>query len=314
MNTHLNTKRILIFLTFVIVVSWAVVLAVKQSGMMETNPTGGMMLANYIIITLPALANIFTRLVTKEGWGNLWLRPKIKRGWRFYLAAWLLPLLATVVGGGLFYLLFPQVFDPNLSQVRATFAPIPSLAAQPWLAFVVLLVQTMVMVMIINGIASMGEEFGWRAYLLQKLIILFAGPDGGAEATTGARRAALLVGLIWGVWHYPLFFLGSSLTFPFVLIYLVYTCSASVLLSWVALRSGSVWPASIGHGMLNGTSAFPMLMSNATANPLLGPGPTGLIGMLGYVILALMLLFSPKAFAGQKEVRAEEAQAAVGVY
>jgi membrane protease YdiL (CAAX protease family) len=318
MNTHLNTKRILIFLTFVIGVSWVVVLAVKQSGMMETNPTGGMMLANYIIITLPALANIFTRLVTKEGWGNLWLRPNFKHGWRFYLTAWLLPLLATIVGGGLFYLLFPQTFDPNLGQVRSAFATIPSLAAQPWLAFLILFVQTMVITMIINGIASMGEEFGWRAYLLQKLMALFAGPDGGAEGGkanpyTGARRAALLVGLIWGVWHYPLFFLGSALTFPFVLIYLVYTCSASVLLSWVALRSGSVWPASIGHGMLNGTSSFPTLMANATANPLLGPGPTGLIGMLGYVILALVLLFNPKAFLVNKEAHSEVVRPVVGV-
>ena len=133
MNTQLNTKRILIFLTFVIVLSWIVVLAVKWSGMIDTNPTGGMMLANYIIITLPALANVFTRVVTKEGWKNLWLRPNIKRGWHFYLAAWLLPLLATGVGGGLFFLFFSQAFDPGLSQVRAMFASIPSLAAQPWL-------------------------------------------------------------------------------------------------------------------------------------------------------------------------------------
>ena len=103
------------------------------------------------------------------------------------------------------------------------------------------------------------------------------------------------------MWHYPLFFLGSTLTFPFALIYLLYTCSASVLLSWVTLRSGSVWPASVGHGMLNGTSAFPTLMANATANSLLGPGPTGLVGMLGYVILALVLLFNPKAFAVGKK-------------
>ncbi len=112
MNT-LNTKRILIFIAFVIGVSWVVALAVRQSGMMETSPTGGMMLANTIIITLPALANIFTRLVTKEGWGNLWLRPNFKRGWRFYLAAWLLPLLAAVVGGGLFYLVPPSPLTPT---------------------------------------------------------------------------------------------------------------------------------------------------------------------------------------------------------
>ena len=313
MNTHLNTKRILIFLTFVIVASWAVVLAVKQSGMMETNPTGGMILANYIIITLPALANILTRLVTREGWGNLRLRPNLKRGWRFYLAAWLLPLLATIVGGGLFYLFSPQAFDSNLSQLRVTYAAVPSLANQPWLGLLILFIQTMLVAMLINAVASMGEEFGWRAYLLQKLMVLFAGPHGDPEAMTGARRAALLVGVIWGVWHYPLFFLGSSLTFPFVLIYLVYTCSASVLLSWVTLRSGSVWPASIGHGMLNGTSVFPTLMANATANPLLGPGPTGLVGMLGYVILALALLINPNAFTREKEARTEQARGVVSV-
>ncbi len=124
--------------------------------------------------------------------------------------------------------------------------------------------------------------------------------------SVGARRAALLVGLVWGVWHFPLFFLGSTLTFPFVLIYVVYTCSASVLLSWVTLRSGSVWPASIGHGMLNGTSAFPQLVSTASAQSLLGPGPTGLIGMLGYLILALVLLFNRKAFVIREEVKTEE--------
>jgi uncharacterized protein len=314
----MNTKRILIFLTFVIGVSWAVVLAVKQSGMMETNPTGGMMLANYIIITLPALANIFTRLVTREGWGNLRLRPNIKRGWRFYLAAWLLPLLATLVGGGLYYLFFPSAFDPNLNQVRVMFAPLPSLAEQPWLGFLILFAQTMFITMLINGVASMGEEFGWRAYLLQKLMVMFAETDGSAvdpkaNPNTGARRAALLVGLVWGIWHFPLFFLGSALTLPFVLIYVVYTCSASVLLSWVALRSGSVWPASLAHGLLNGTSVFPTILANATANPLLGPGPTGLVGMLGYVILALVLLFNPKAFNGKIEAHTEEARVVVGV-
>lgn len=297
----MNTKRILIFIAFVLVVSWAVVLVVKQSGMMDANPTGGMMIANYIIITLPALANIFTRLVTKEGWRNLKLRLNFKSGWKFYLAAWLLPLLATVVGGGLFYLISPQSFDPNLSQVQKAIAAVPGLAEQPWLAFAVIFVQTMLVTMLINGIASIGEEFGWRAYLLQKLMVLFSGSEDEAASLPsarmiGARRSALLVGLIWGVWHFPLFYLRSAFTFPFVLIYLVFTCSASVFLSWVALRSGSVWPASIGHGMVNGTSVFPTLLSNATANPLLGPGPTGLIGMLGYVILALVLLFNRKTF------------------
>ncbi len=109
MDKHLNTKRILIFLAIVLFGSWIVVLVVKNSGMMESNPTAGMMVANYIIILLPGIANIITRLITHEGWGNMWLRLKFKRGWKFYLAAWWLPLLATIVGSGLFFLISPTV-------------------------------------------------------------------------------------------------------------------------------------------------------------------------------------------------------------
>ena len=54
-------------------------------------------------------------------------------------------------------------------------------------------------------------------------------------------------------------------------------------------------------------------MANATANTLLGPGPTGLIGLLGYLILALVLIFNRRAFTGVKEARSEGAQAVVGV-
>ena len=84
--------------------------------------------------------------------------------------------------------------------MRATFAAVPALAAQPWLAFLILFVQTMFMTMIINGIASMGEEFGWRAYLLQKLMVLFAGTDGGRRS---ARKPIQIPGragqLCWSV-------------------------------------------------------------------------------------------------------------------
>ena len=76
------------------------------------------MLANLIFISTPALANVATRLITREGWGRLWLWPKFRRGWPFYLAAILLPFLATIVGGAIFYLVFPQFFDPNLGEVR----------------------------------------------------------------------------------------------------------------------------------------------------------------------------------------------------
>lgn len=320
----MNTKRILIFLGFAFGIPWGAALLLYLT-MGSDNLLQAATAANTIFITTPALANLATRLITKEGWKHLWLWPNFRRGWRIYLAAWLLPLLAVCVGGTIFYLFFPQSFDPGFSVLRQLLASTPALAASPWTAMLVITLQSMIIGLTINGLASIGEEFGWRAYLLPKLVERFTGaepisgpmedPSGSDLFAAGARKAALLVGVIWGVWHWPLFFMTASLdpsfTPLFPLIYLVFTCSLSVLLSWVTLRSGSVWPASIGHGTINGTSGLAGYLLKGTANPVLGPGPTGLIGGLGYIALALVLLINRKAFARREETFLETKPAEV---
>ena len=174
--------------------------------MIVNNPTQTGAIANYIFIFTPWLANIATRLVTMEGWGNLYLRPKFKHGWRFYAAAWLLPLLATLVGGCVFFLLYPESFDSTLGEVRKLVENSPTAAVSPW---VVLLSMTLSMMFIsvpINAVVSIGEEFGWRAYLFPKLMECFSGGHPAKTVSTGdpvyssgftidgARKAALLTG------------------------------------------------------------------------------------------------------------------------
>ncbi len=320
MSANLNRKRILIFLAFAFGIPWIAALVISLSGMMGNNPIQAMGLVNTIFILTPWLGNIAARLVTGEGWGNLGLRPNFKRGWRFYLAAWWLPLLATLVGGAVFYLLFPQSFDANLGVVQKLVEGTPSAAVSPWMILLSMTISIMFVSALINTVVSMGEEFGWRAYLLPKLVERFAEGESGSDGTpsagngysTGARKAALLTGLIHGVWHWPLILMSASLvpgvSYLTPVVYLLLTCSMSMLLSWAALRSGSVWPAALGHGALNGTSALPGYLLNGAAIPLLGPDATGLVGGIGYTILALVLFFSRKAFAGSKAAVVERVE------
>ncbi len=304
MDTHLNNKRILIFLAFAFGIPWTAALVLTLSPMYANNPAQAQGLASTIAVSTPWLAVVITRLITREGWGNLWLRPNIKHGWRFYLAAWLLPLLAISVGGTAFYLLFPQSFDPNLNVLRKVVEGTPSLAGiNPWMILLSTTISMMIITVPMNTVVSFGEEFGCRAYLLPRLVERFAGP--GAPDAVAARKAALLVGMIHGVWHWPLILMTAAFTPGFTVftlpVYLVFTCTLSVLLSWGALRSGSVWPAAVGHGAANPTSNLPMYMLNGPSIPLIGPEVTGLIGGLGYTVLALVLLFNRKAFVGGKE-------------
>jgi membrane protease YdiL (CAAX protease family) len=312
MNTKQNTTRILIFLALSFGIPWTAVLVISRSTMMIDNPVQAGAIANGLFISVPWLANIATRLITREGWGNLWLKPNFRRSWRFYLTVWLMPFLATVVGGLVFYLMFPQSYDSNLDAVRKLAESVPMAhTTNPW---VVLLIMTLSLIFLsvpINTLVSMGEEFGWRAYLLQALMIRFARLDHvdddltSSSSTirnsvdgfysTGARKAALLTGIIHGVWHLPLILLTSNspmgINILTAVVYLLFTCSLSLLLSWGTLNSGSVWPAAVGHGAVNASSALPSYLLAGQPITLIGPNPSGLIGGIGYVILALVIFF-----------------------
>lgn len=322
MDTHLNNKRIWIFLAIAIGIPWIAALVLYLT-MGATDLIMASGVANLIFISTPMLANVATRLITREGWKHTWLWPKFRHGWPFYLAAIFLPFLATIVGAAIFYLVFPGLLDPELGEARKFFESyaIPA-ETNPWTGFLIITLLASVQWLFINGTLSIGEEFGWRAYLLPKLMGRFTGGEpapGSSLYTSAARKASLLIGIIWGVWHFPLIIMGFSMdptmtitrALAYIGIYVVSTCTMSVLLSWVTLRSGSVWPASIGHGFINGTAAMPGMLLKGTANPLLGPGLPGAIGMLGYLMLALLLLLNSKAFES-REARSDMAPAVSG--
>jgi membrane protease YdiL (CAAX protease family) len=87
---------------------------------------------------------------------------------------------------------------------------------------------------------TFGEEFGWRGYLLPRLMPL------------GQNWAILVSGVIWACWHLPLNLLyganGGLQGFPF---WLVWTIGLGAVLGWLRLRSQSVWPAAIMHSQVD---------------------------------------------------------------
>src|SRR5512134_1263140 len=124
MNSTIDRKRIFIFVAIAYGISIALGLALYfNGGVIGSSPFDLTQLAFVLMAGLmfaPLVANIVTRLVTREGWSNTLLRPNLRRGWRFYLAAWFLPILATFVGGVIYFLLFPSRFDLSMTSMRET--------------------------------------------------------------------------------------------------------------------------------------------------------------------------------------------------
>ncbi|MFH1523341.1 MAG: CPBP family intramembrane glutamic endopeptidase [Chloroflexota bacterium] len=298
METKLNTRRIVIFLGFTFSIAWITGLVIYLNGGLANSPqiAPGITLALVLMATVymgaPALGNILTRLMTREGWKDMGLRPNFRKGWRYWLAAWFLPIVMTLPGAALFFVLFPQYFDASLSTLKQLMAasPSPMSSLSPWTLLLIQLAQAVLIAPLINSVFTFGEEFGWRAYLLPKLMPL------------GGRKAMLLIGLIWGVWHWPVIFMGyeygsSYPGYPWAgpLLFIWVTFGLGVFLGWLTLRSKSVWPAVIGHAAINGVAGVAVFAIAGEPNMLLGPLPVGIIGSLGFALVAIAIFVWPKA-------------------
>jgi membrane protease YdiL (CAAX protease family) len=304
MISTIDRKRILIFVAIAYGISVALGLALYfNGGVIGSSPFDLKQLARIVmgggLMFAPLIANVVTRLVTHEGWSNTLLRPNFRRGWRFYLAAWFLPVLATILGGAIYFLLFPSRFDLSMTSMREM-GMIPK-DMNTGMYLIVQVGNILAIAAPINLISGFGEEFGWRAYLLRKLMPL------------GSRKAVLLVGVIHAVWHYPFIFQGYEYGFDYwgapvvgPLIYVAFVLYLGVFLAWVTLRSGSVWPAALGHGVINASILWPMsAFLRGDQDWLIGPQPMGIVGGLGYALLALLIFFSAQALAQPTAAPAE---------
>jgi membrane protease YdiL (CAAX protease family) len=88
------------------------------------------------------------------------------------------------------------------------------------------------------SVNALGEEIGWRGFLVPELYGRF-----------GFTRTALISGLIWSAWHYPLM-IGRT-DWVGILNFTVMVCGLSFVLCWFRLRSLSIWPAVAIHGTHN---------------------------------------------------------------
>ncbi|HWM02356.1 MAG TPA: type II CAAX endopeptidase family protein [Actinophytocola sp.] len=93
---------------------------------------------------------------------------------------------------------------------------------------------------------ALGEELGWRGFLLPRL-----------RRRHGALVASLLVGVVWSVWHLPLFLAGPATAQRPVLQFLLWMLALSVLHTWLYERTGSsVLITTIFHGGINAASSL----------------------------------------------------------
>lgn len=69
----------------------------------------------------------------------------------------------------------------------------------------------------------------------------------------------------------------------------LFASATGIFFSYLTLKSRSIFPACIAHGAINAIREAPLLICLNTYNALLGPKPSGLIGMTGFLVLGAII-------------------------
>ncbi len=198
-------------------------------------------LTSLLIMWTPALAAFVTSLLTgrslKEmGWS---VRPVkwLAIGWLIpiaYAALAYIPLWLTGLGG---------VPNPTfLERARLTL----NMPAGSDLTVILAAFGFITIINLIPGmIMSLGEEIGWRGFLVPEL-----------AKSGNLGKAGLYSGIIWAIWHLPGILSGdygaadTPLAFR-LFCFAVLVISGGIIFAWLRIKSGSLWPAVILHAAHN---------------------------------------------------------------
>lgn len=277
-------KRIILFILLAAAIAWIIFTMIPVTGSEYGSGISVIFLAAGMFA--PAIASLLTRLITKEGFRNMYLRPHFKGHIRHYVLIWFAPAVLLLLSMAVYFLIFPGQFDPDLTILQQAAASGNAGGLTAGMLLLISALQIVVIGPIVNIIPTMGEELGWRGYLLPKLRTLMSD-----------RKALVLTGVIWGLWHAPVIVMGHNYGtaywgYPWLgILTMVFFCVVlGIVEGYATIKLDSAIPAAMIHSTVNAGAAFPIYMVNAGYNPILGPTIAGFLGGIPFVIVAVVLL------------------------
>jgi membrane protease YdiL (CAAX protease family) len=198
--------------------------------------------------------------------------------WTWYLALLLMPA-AAVLG---------VYLNAALTGVPADFGRVMADQLRPprfsRLAFV--------LPFFITDLITNGEEIGWRGYVLPRL-----------QAKHNALAAALITGVIWGLWHIPKFL--THWDWSYFALFLLDTIAKAVFLAWMYNGTGgSLLLVAMAHAAWNTTGIFIPVASTVSAENM---GALAMRVAIGVLVVTAIVVFAGSAKLSRTESKQVQA-------
>jgi uncharacterized protein len=162
---------------------------------------------------------------------------------RYEAISYFIPLAYSAIIYGLVWLTGLGVFYNRefVDRVTQSFGlgPLPA-----WASISLYFLFTATFGVIRDTATVLGEEIGWRGFLVPEL-----------AKTHGFPATAIITGFIWAIWHYPIVLFADYKSDTPVWFYLplltVMLPFLTFVWTWMRLKSGSIWPCVILHAAHN---------------------------------------------------------------
>ncbi len=241
------------------------------------------------VMFIPGIVALGVRLVTDEGFQNSYFHPRFRKGKRkYYAMAWFLPAALCLVGIVVYFLLFHGNYSPSMEfymgKLREQGSTLSMEAAKT--GVISSAIAGILLAPVLNIATCFGEEWGWRAYLLPKMRELL-----------GLKKAVIITGVIWGLWHLPLTIMGHNYGLGYagypvtgILAMCIFCVVIGIFFAYIFVRTGSVFAPALAHGALNGFASLGIYFTKDGGNPFVGPSVTGIISGIPFIVLAVFCM------------------------
>ncbi len=290
-KTAISRKQFTIYMIAAFGLAWILeIIAIIYSS------NGNQMVFSIVMVItmfMPFMAALIARIPLK---GMGWV-PHLKGNIRYVFFALWMPALLSIIGGVLFFIIFPKAFDSEFLTLRGLMgdAALEKMEAQGLTIPIYILIssiQAITFAPFFNMFAALGEEVGWRGalypYLKEKL---------------GVTKGRIVGGVIWGSWHWPVMifagyeygkeYIGAPVLGPIV--FCLFTVMMGILCDYVYEKTETIWLPSLMHGAANAFTIFAYLTKPEYADmAILGPAYIGIISMIPMIIMAVIICVKQK--------------------
>jgi len=278
----INKKALLIFLTLTFGLTIVLLTSARYLGFNLFASDSPAMMSQIVVLVamfIPAISAIVVqKFIAKKPLKDLGFKIGPKR---MYASTYAMIALVFFINYGLTWV-FVIPPDWTLASFLKQYAPGFALPLPAPMMILLLSLITFIVAPIVNMIPSLGEEIGWRGFLLPAL------------EPIGKVKAMILSGIIWALWHTPMIliigFTYGQQAWPGVLLHFVMVTGFGIWMGYIWFKTRSTVLAAFMHATFN-ANAYGIWSVIFISGSKLIIGAAGIIGAVLCLILGLFTIY-----------------------